>query len=113
MGRQERLVNLITLLQGGVDTTSNSLAWAVFELARRPAEQERLREELRREVPPEGYRRELLPHLPYLKAFLREVHRLSPTAAGNIRRLPFDVKVGRYTAPEGSMLIWSGLPYSM
>lgn len=73
MDRQERLVNLVTILQAGVDTTSNSLAWALYELARRPEEQERVREELRRVLPPEGFRRELLSELPYLKAFLREV----------------------------------------
>lgn len=113
MGRQERLVNLVTLLQGGVDTTSNSLAWALYELARRPVEQQRLREELHRVLPPEGYQRALLPQLPYLKAFLREVHRLSPTASATLRRLPFDVKLGSYVAPKGSLLFWSGAPFSM
>ena len=51
MDRQERLVNLVTILQAGVDTTSNSLAWALYQLAKRPEEQERLRAELNRVLP--------------------------------------------------------------
>jgi cytochrome P450 len=113
MDRQERLVNLVTILQAGVDTTSNSLAWALYELAKRPAEQERLRQELRHVLPPgEGFKRELLSELPYLKAFLREVQRVSPTAAGTMRRLPFDVEAGDYVVEKGSILFWEAAPYN-
>ena len=113
MDRQERLVNLVTILQAGVDTTSNSLAWALYGLAKHPAEQERLREELRHVLPPEGYKREILSELPYLKAFLREVQRVSPTAAGTMRRLPFDVEAGEYTVEKDSIIMWSAEPYNL
>lgn len=113
MDRQERLVNLVTILQAGVDTTSNSLAWAIYQLAKRPKEQERLREELNRVLPPEGYKREYLSELPYLKAFLREVQRVTPTAAGTIRRLPFDVECGDYVVEKDSMIMFGGEPYNL
>jgi len=113
MDRQERLVNLVTILQAGVDTTSNSLAWALYQLAKWPVHQESLREELQRVLPPEGYKRELLSELPYLKAFLREVQRVSPTAAGTMRRLPFDVEAGNYAVEKGSIIFWGGEPYNL
>lgn len=113
MDRQERLVNLVTILQAGVDTTSNSLAWAIYELAKRPVEQERLRQELRSVLPPEGYKRELLSELPYLKAFLREVQRLSPTAAGTMRRFPFEIEIGDYALKKDSIIMWAADPYSL
>jgi cytochrome P450 len=113
MDRQERLVNLVTILQAGVDTTSNSLAWALYQLAKRPEAQERLREELCRVMPPEGYKRELLSELPYLKAFLREVQRVTPTAAGTMRRLPFDVEAGDYVVEKDSVVMFGGEPYNL
>jgi cytochrome P450 len=106
MGRQERLVNLITLLQAGVDTTSNSLAWAVVELARRPLLQEQLRQELRNTIADgEGYCRQH--KLPYLKAFMREVQRCSPTASGNLRKMPYDVQAGEYVLKKDSLIFWN------
>lgn len=100
MDRQERLVNLLTLLQAGVDTTSNSLVWTMIQLARRPRIQRRLRRELEETMDGDFSRTEDLPNLPYLKAFLREVQRFSPSAGGNMRRLPFDVTVPS-TNPNG------------
>ncbi|KAL3905107.1 MAG: hypothetical protein SGILL_009812 [Bacillariaceae sp.] len=112
MGRQERLVNLITLLQAGVDTTSNSLAWAVIELARRPEVQEKLRKELNETIPEgENYSRQQH-KLPYLKAFMRELQRVSPAAGGNMRKLPFDVQAGDYVLKKNSMIMWNQSLYS-
>ncbi|KAG7365365.1 cytochrome P450 [Nitzschia inconspicua] len=106
MDRQERLVNLVTFLQAGVDTTSNSLAWAVLELARRPKVQERLRQELNETID-EGvdYHRQY--KLPYLKAFMREVQRRSPAAVGNMRKLPYDVQAGDYVLQKDSLILWN------
>ena len=104
MERQEQLVNVVTFLQAGVDTTSNSLLWALNELAHRPRIQRRLRQELNEsglDSNGEDFdRTKHLPNLPYHKAFLREVHRYNPTAGGNMRRLPFDLTVPS-TNPNG------------
>jgi cytochrome P450 len=109
MGRKERLVNLVTLLQAGVDTTSNSLAWAVCQLARNPPDmQDRIREEIEVTMKSDGhYKREYLSKMPYLKAFLREVQRVTPTAAGTMRCLPFDVQVGGYQIPKNTTILWN------
>jgi len=113
MEREERLVNLVTILQAGVDTTSNSLAWALYNLAKYPEKQDRLRQELRQVLDKGQYGKEHLPKLPYLKAFTREVHRITPTASGTIRKLPFAVDAGDYQIPQDSMILFSGEPYSL
>jgi len=114
MERQERLVNLLTLLQAGVDTTSNSLAWTLYELAKRPEIQEKLRQELRQALEAEdgAYHRKHMSKLPYLKAVMREIQRFTPAAAGTLRRLPFDVQAGDYVLEEGSLIFWNQEPYS-
>lgn len=110
MDRQERLVNLVTLLQAGVDTTSNSLAWAVLELARQPHVQKRLRQELRETIADgDDYSRQH--KLPYLKAFMREVQRCSPAAAGNMRKLPYDVQAGDHVLKKDSLIFWNQAVY--
>ena len=113
MERQERLVNLVTLLQAGVDTTSNTLEWIIYQLAKHPEQQERVRKELQQVMPPDstGFRRELLSQMPYFKAFLREVQRVTPTASGNIRRIPYPVEIGPYQLEKNSMIFWEGWPY--
>jgi cytochrome P450 len=115
MGRQERLVNLVTLLQAGVDTTSNTLVWTLYELAKRPHVQERLRRELREAIGLEGdggYNRSHMSDLPYLKAFLREVQRTNPAAAGTMRRFPFDVEAGGYVLEKNTIILWNQEAYA-
>lgn len=116
MGRQERLVNLVTLLQAGVDTTSNTLEFILYQLAKNPEEQAKVRAELQAvlpEDPTEGFRREHLADLPYFKAFLREVQRVTPTATATIRRIPFEVQVGNeYTIPPNTLIFFQGDPYN-
>lgn len=112
MERQERLVNLVTILHAGVDTTSTSLIWAVLELARRPHVQERLRKELTEVIAEgEGYGRQY--KLPYLKAFLREVQRCSPAAEGTMRKLPYDVQAGDYVLKKNSIILWNQAVYAL
>ena len=95
MDRQERLVNMVTLLQAGVDTTSTSLLWAMNELARRPRIQRRLRRELNEVglgLNGEDFdRTKHLPNLPYLKGiFARSTslqsHRRCEYASSSFRR---------------------------
>nr|XP_057907693.1 sterol 26-hydroxylase, mitochondrial [Doryrhamphus excisus] len=77
------------LLLGGVDTTSNTLSWALYHLARDRRVQDRLYSEVngvcanRRKPDTDDLRR-----MPYLKAFIKETLRLYPVVPGN----------GRFTA---------------
>lgn len=75
-----------TGLFAAVDTTSSMLAWNLFHIARLPAIQERLHEEISSAVRSVGggeITAEVLnkTNAPYLHALIRETHRLTPTGA--------------------------------
>ncbi|KAJ7422454.1 Cholesterol side-chain cleavage enzyme, mitochondrial [Willisornis vidua] len=79
------------MMAGGVDTTSMTLQWAMFELARSPGVQEQLRAEVlaaKREA--EGDRVKMLKTIRLLKATIKETLRLHPVA----------VTLQRYTTQE-------------
>uniref|UniRef100_A0A8C0AQI4 Cholesterol side-chain cleavage enzyme, mitochondrial n=1 Tax=Buteo japonicus TaxID=224669 RepID=A0A8C0AQI4_9AVES len=79
------------MMAGGVDTTSMTLQWAMFELARSPGVQEQLRAEVlaaKREAA--GDRVKMLKTIRLLKATIKETLRLHPVA----------VTLQRYTTQE-------------
>ncbi|KAL8196925.1 UNVERIFIED_CONTAM: hypothetical protein K2H54_002060 [Gekko kuhli] len=79
------------MMAGGVDTTSMTLLWAMFELARAPALQERLRAEiLAARAAAQGDAVKVLKSVPLLRATIKETLRLHPVA----------VTIQRYTTEE-------------
>merc|ERR1712087_502562 len=74
------------LLMAGVDTTSYLTAWLWLNLAQHPAKQEKLRQELERELGGADLDVDNVTRLPYLKACIRESHRYSPTSAFTLVR---------------------------
>lgn len=82
----EVYITVTEMLLGGVDTTSNTLSWALYHLSRDPQAQERLHAEVesvcpdRREPTMEDVSR-----MPYLKAVVKETLRLYPVVPGNGR----------------------------
>ncbi len=71
---------VVTLFIGGFETTSIALSWALHALATHPEVDQRLHEELQRELGDRPARMEDLPRLGYLDAFLKESLRLYPPA---------------------------------
>uniref|UniRef100_A0A8C9YU30 Cytochrome P450, family 24, subfamily A, polypeptide 1 n=1 Tax=Sander lucioperca TaxID=283035 RepID=A0A8C9YU30_SANLU len=77
------LHHTITELQiGGVETTANSMLWAIFNLSRNPGAQRKLLEEIREVVAPnQDPCGEHIKSMPYLKACLKESMRYSTTGS--------------------------------
>uniref|UniRef100_A0AAY4EIT5 1,25-dihydroxyvitamin D(3) 24-hydroxylase, mitochondrial n=1 Tax=Denticeps clupeoides TaxID=299321 RepID=A0AAY4EIT5_9TELE len=71
---KKELYAAITELQiGGVETTANSMLWAIFNLSRNPRAQEKLLKEIRTVVPAgHAPSAEHIKSMPYLKACLKE-----------------------------------------
>ncbi|XP_077369935.1 sterol 26-hydroxylase, mitochondrial isoform X2 [Festucalex cinctus] len=84
--RSEIYISVTELLLGGVDTTSNTLSWALYHLARDPRAQDRLYGEVSATCA--GKRQpdmDDLKAMPYLKAVIKETLRLYPVVPGNGR----------------------------
>ncbi|XP_019746464.1 cytochrome P450 27C1 [Hippocampus comes] len=100
--RSEIYISVTELLLGGVDTTSNTLSWALYHLARDPRVQDRLYREInavcadRRKPSVDD-----LQAMPYLKAVIKETLRLYPVVPGNGRFVTEnEVVVDNYWFPK-------------
>ncbi|XP_060888966.1 sterol 26-hydroxylase, mitochondrial [Labrus mixtus] len=102
LSRTEVYISITELLLGGVDTTSNTLSWALYHLARDRTAQDRLYCEVNSVCPD---RREPttddLSRMPYLKAVIKETLRLYPVVPGNGRFVTEnEVVVDNYCFPK-------------
>lgn len=85
---EEALIsNLVTLLQAGVDTTASTMQFQAYYFATSHGALQKARAEF------SEYPSLTAKQLPYWKAFTREVHRMSPTANGILRKNPDADKV--------------------
>ncbi|CAJ1401713.1 unnamed protein product [Effrenium voratum] len=91
----------------GLDTTYHVLLWNMLNLAQNPHAQEALREEVLRVLGPDAhFTRDKLSEMPYLKAVIRESHRLSmPGYIYTFRFLDEDVALCGYNVPAGTRII--------
>jgi cytochrome P450 len=113
---QEMLVTeLAGLLGAGVDTTSATMENCIWALARYPHVQKRLREEVLqvagRNGPVDG---EKLQEMHYMKAVLREQHRLHFVAASIPRLVMSDVTLrnGEYVLPKYTFVMFDSTSYN-
>ncbi|NWR66170.1 C27C1 protein, partial [Bucorvus abyssinicus] len=102
---EEIYANMTEMLLAGVDTTSFTLSWATYLLAKHPEVQQRVYEEivskLGKEQVPVAHD---VPKLPLIRAVLKETLRLYPVLPGNGRVTQKDLIVGGYLIPKGTQL---------
>ncbi|CAL8240643.1 unnamed protein product [Merluccius merluccius] len=105
LSRKEVYGSITELLLAGVDTTSNTLMWALYLLSRNPEVQQTLYKEV------SGYASadpvlsaEDVYSMPYLKAVIRETLRIYPVVVFNSRtNTEKDVVIGGYHFPKNTI----------
>merc|ERR1712151_119967 len=97
---------MMFLLQAGVDTTASVTNWLLINIARNPHVQEKLRAEILSVCPSGDVTEDHLKQMPYLKACVRESHRLtSALMLGTFRPAPTDMVLSGYEVPEGALVM--------
>ncbi|KAM8751605.1 cholesterol side-chain cleavage enzyme, mitochondrial-like [Acanthopagrus schlegelii] len=93
------------LMAGGVDTTSITLLWTLYELARHPNLQEELRAEVAAaRAESQGDMMEMLKRIPLVKGALKETLRLHPVAVSLQRYIAEDIIIQNYHIPAGTLV---------
>jgi cytochrome P450 len=111
MPEDQLLDELVTLLSAGHETTSNTLSWTLYLIAKNPNVQERLHEEVKSVIGKEKLRFENLSDLTYTEQVIKEAMRLFPPAwTLNTRQANTDIHVGGYFFPKDKHVFIS--PYA-
>lgn len=100
--------NISEIMLAAVDTTSNTMQWALYELSRHPTIQQQLHKEITT-VAPLGKlpTHDDLQKMPLLKAIIKEVLRMYPVAGVSTRVLNEDLVLCGYTVPANTLVISS------
>ncbi|KAJ8299736.1 hypothetical protein KUTeg_023796 [Tegillarca granosa] len=100
---EDQVLTVISeLILAGVDTTGHHLAFTLYLLALNKDKQDILYKEINENIPHNDQPTENeVSSLSYLKAVLKESHRVLPVAPGNIRKTVKDLVLSGYTIPAG------------
>ncbi|XP_038611649.1 cytochrome P450 27C1 [Tachyglossus aculeatus] len=102
---EEIYANMTEMLLAGVDTTSFTLSWAAYLLARHPEVQQsvyvQIANNLHKDQAPTARD---VPRIPLVRALLKETLRLFPVLPGNGRVTQEDLVIGGYLIPKGTQL---------
>ncbi|KAI0596290.1 cytochrome P450 [Biscogniauxia sp. FL1348] len=100
---------LMTFLAAGHETTAATMTWAVYMLSRNPEMQERLRKEIRENLPSvdaaAGVSSQDIDRMPYLNAVCNEVLRYFAPVPLTIRDTVRDTTVMGQRVPKGTRVI--------
>ncbi|XP_012674470.2 cytochrome P450 27C1 [Clupea harengus] len=104
MNKEEITANMTEMLLAGVDTTSFTLSWATYLLARHPHVQQQIFEEVTQTLGGRMPTANDVPNLPLIRGLVKETLRLFPVLPGNGRITQDDLIVGGYFLPKGTQL---------
>ncbi|XP_056315501.1 cytochrome P450 27C1 [Danio aesculapii] len=104
MNLEEIYANMTEMLLAGVDTTSFTLSWSTYLLARHPTIQQQIFEEVDQVLGGRVPTGEDVPHLPLIRGLVKETLRLFPVLPGNGRVTHDDLIIGGYLIPKGTQL---------
>ncbi|XP_055518498.1 cholesterol side-chain cleavage enzyme, mitochondrial-like [Leucoraja erinacea] len=97
--------SITEIMTGAVDTTSTTLLWTMYELAKNPHIQENLRSEVvEANEKAGGDSLQMLKLLPLLRATLKETLRLHPVAITLQRYISEDIVLQNYHIPSGTLV---------
>ncbi|XP_070561097.1 cytochrome P450 10-like [Ptychodera flava] len=100
---QEMAAMPVELIGGGIDTTSNSLVFNLYNLATNPDKQEKLQEEIMSVLPISGeITAGALQKMVYLKGCIKETFRMFPGGLGVSRITSKDMILSGYHIPAGT-----------
>ncbi|XP_053550636.1 1,25-dihydroxyvitamin D(3) 24-hydroxylase, mitochondrial [Bombina bombina] len=105
VSKKEMYAAITEMQIGAVETTANSLLWAIFNVSRNPRVQEKLLQEIQQVLLPDQVpRAEDIRNMPYLKACLKESMRITPSVPFTTRTLDKETVLGEYVLPKGTVL---------
>uniref|UniRef100_A0A4X2KNQ3 Cholesterol side-chain cleavage enzyme, mitochondrial n=2 Tax=Vombatus ursinus TaxID=29139 RepID=A0A4X2KNQ3_VOMUR len=105
MNFEDIKANVIEMMAAGVDTTSITLQWCLYEMARNLKVQDMLRAEvLAAQRDAQGDMKKMLKSVPLLKAAIKETLRLHPIAVTIQRYIPSDLVLQDYMIPAKTLV---------
>lgn len=105
MHEEDILDQLVTMLVGGFETSSNTLSWATYHLLANPDAEVAVREELARTFEEGRVDAQRCGELDLLEASIRESMRLNPIAIAAPRSLTTAQVFGSWSVPAGT-IVW-------
>ena len=103
--KEDLLGSVIEILFGGVDTTSNTMQWVIYMMARNPDKQAILRQEVLSVLGEQNHASpDTIAQMPYLRAWVRETLRLYPPIMILNRIASKDLILSGYHIPAGTEL---------
>lgn len=104
MNLEEIYANMTEMLLAGVDTTSFTLSWATYLLAKHPTVQQEIYNEISQVLGGRVPTADDVSQLPLIRGLVKETLRLFPVLPGNGRVTQDDLVVGGYFIPKGTQL---------
>lgn len=102
--------HVMTFLTAGHESTATTFEWVMYELARRPEMQQRVRAEVQAALGPDLAASDFGPQvssIPYLNAFCSEVLRCYPFSPIIAKTAQRDTTINGHRVPKGTSVIYS------